>query len=100
MGEWRYSSKHSLTSALDGGERQASRPGRFIASNRNPGWVGSKAGLEAVVAVTNSSILFLKDSVFHFLSYGKGNVYMNIFWSILWIIIMLISFLAKQAVKN
>jgi hypothetical protein len=29
LGEWRYSSTHSLTSALDGGEWLASRPGRF-----------------------------------------------------------------------
>jgi hypothetical protein len=28
-GEWRYSSTHSLTSALDGGEWSASRSGRF-----------------------------------------------------------------------
>jgi hypothetical protein len=27
--EWRYSSTHSLTLALDGGEWSASRPGRF-----------------------------------------------------------------------
>jgi hypothetical protein len=30
MEEWRYSSTHSLTLALDGGEWSASRPGRFI----------------------------------------------------------------------
>jgi hypothetical protein len=29
LGEWRYSSSHSLTSALDGGEWSASRSGRF-----------------------------------------------------------------------
>jgi hypothetical protein len=29
LGEWRYSTTHSLTSALDGGEWSASRPGRF-----------------------------------------------------------------------
>jgi hypothetical protein len=29
LGEWRYSSTHSLTSALDGGEWSASRPGHF-----------------------------------------------------------------------
>jgi len=28
-GEWRYSSTHSLTSGLDGGEWSASHPGRF-----------------------------------------------------------------------
>jgi len=30
LGEWRYSSTHSLTSVLDGGEWSASRPSRFI----------------------------------------------------------------------
>jgi hypothetical protein len=29
LGEWNFSSTHSLTSALDGGEWSASRPGRF-----------------------------------------------------------------------
>jgi hypothetical protein len=29
LGDWRYSSTHFLTSALDGGEWSASRPGRF-----------------------------------------------------------------------
>jgi hypothetical protein len=34
LGEWRYSSTHSLTSALDGGEWSASRPGRFTHRER------------------------------------------------------------------
>jgi hypothetical protein len=29
LGEWRYRATHSLTSALDGGEWSALRPGRF-----------------------------------------------------------------------
>jgi hypothetical protein len=43
--EWRHSSTHSLTWALDGGEWSASRPGRFIPRERAPvthwirGWV-------------------------------------------------------------
>jgi hypothetical protein len=55
LGEWRYSSTHSLTSALDGGEWSASRPGRFTSSEIAPGthwiggWVGTIAGLDAVV---------------------------------------------------
>jgi hypothetical protein len=55
LGEWRYSSTHSLISALDGGEWSASRPGRFTPSERAPGthcirgWVGPRAGLDAVV---------------------------------------------------
>jgi hypothetical protein len=54
IGEWRYSSTHSLTSALDG-VWSASRPGRFIPRERDPGthwiggWVGPRAVLEAVV---------------------------------------------------
>jgi hypothetical protein len=45
LGEWRYSYTHSLTSALDGGEWAASRPGRFTPRERAPhthwisGWV-------------------------------------------------------------
>jgi hypothetical protein len=55
MGEWRYSSTHSLTSALDGGEWSASRPSRFTPRERAPcthwigDWVGPRAVLEAVV---------------------------------------------------
>jgi hypothetical protein len=54
-GEWRYSSTHSPTSALDGGEWSASRPGRFTPRERDPGthwiggWVGPRAVLDAVV---------------------------------------------------
>jgi hypothetical protein len=49
---------HSLTSALDGGEWPASRPGRFTPRERAPGthwiggWVGPRAGLDAVVKRT------------------------------------------------
>jgi hypothetical protein len=41
LGEWRYSSTHSLTSALDGGEWSASRPGCFTTRERAPGthWI-------------------------------------------------------------
>jgi hypothetical protein len=53
--EWRYSSTHSLTSALDGGQLSASRPSRFTPRERAPGthwiggWVGPGATLDAVV---------------------------------------------------
>jgi hypothetical protein len=46
---------HSLTSALDGGEWSASRPGRFTPKERAPGihwiggWVGPRAVLDTVV---------------------------------------------------
>jgi len=37
-----YTSTHSLTSALDGGEWSASPPGRFTPRERDPGtpWIG------------------------------------------------------------
>jgi hypothetical protein len=44
-----------LTSALDGGEWSASRPGRFTRRERAPGthwkggWMGPRTGLDAVV---------------------------------------------------
>jgi hypothetical protein len=42
----RYSSTHSLTSALDGGEWSASCPGRFTPRERAPGthWIGGWVG--------------------------------------------------------
>jgi hypothetical protein len=55
LGKWRYSSTHSLTSALDGGEWSASRPGRFTTKKRDlgthwiGGWVSPRAVLDAVV---------------------------------------------------
>jgi hypothetical protein len=56
LAEWRYSSIHSLTSALDGGgEWSASRTGRFTPREWAPGsqwiggWVGPRAVLDAVV---------------------------------------------------
>jgi hypothetical protein len=50
-----YSSTHTLTSPLDGGEWSASRPGRFTLRERAPGthwrggWVDPRAVLDAVV---------------------------------------------------
>jgi hypothetical protein len=50
-----YSSTHSLTSALDGGEWSASRSGRFTPRERAPGihwiggWVGPRTILDTVV---------------------------------------------------
>jgi hypothetical protein len=55
IGEWRYGSTHSLTSALDGGEWSASFPGRFTLRERDPvthwigGWVGLGTVLDAMV---------------------------------------------------
>jgi hypothetical protein len=54
IGEWRYSSTHSLTSKLDECEGSALRQGRFNRRERAPsthwigGWVGSRAGLDTV----------------------------------------------------
>jgi hypothetical protein len=53
--ERRYSSTHSLTSALDGGEWSASLPGSFTPTERAPGthligvWVSPRTVLDAVV---------------------------------------------------
>jgi hypothetical protein len=55
LGEWKYSSTRSLTSALDGGEWSASWSGCFTPRERAPGthwirgWVGPRAVLDAVV---------------------------------------------------
>jgi hypothetical protein len=55
LGERRYNSTYPLTSALDGGEWSASRPGRFIPREKAPGthwvggWVGPKAILDLVL---------------------------------------------------
>jgi hypothetical protein len=55
LGKWRYSSTHSWTLALDGGEWSASRPGRFTPRERAPGthciggWVGPRDVLDTVV---------------------------------------------------
>jgi hypothetical protein len=48
--EWRYSSTHSLTSALDIGEWSVSRPGRFTPRERSPDthWIGCWVGPEPV----------------------------------------------------
>jgi len=40
VGEWKYSSTHSLTLELDGGEWSASRPGRFTPRGRTAGTTG------------------------------------------------------------
>jgi hypothetical protein len=46
-----YSSTHSLTSALDGGEWSASRSGRFTSRERAPGthWIGGWVDLRVVL---------------------------------------------------
>jgi hypothetical protein len=55
LGEWRYSSTHSLTSALDWGEWSASRHSRFTPKEIPPGthwiggWVGPRPVLDTVV---------------------------------------------------
>jgi hypothetical protein len=62
MPEWKCSSIHSLTSALDGGKWSASRPRRFTPRERDPdthwigSWMGPRAGLEAVAIVTAGTL--------------------------------------------
>jgi hypothetical protein len=50
LGEWRYSSTQSVTSALDGGAWSASRPGHFTPRERAPGthWIGGWVDPRAV----------------------------------------------------
>jgi hypothetical protein len=49
LGEWKYSSTYSLTSALDGGEWSASCPVPFIHRQRAPDthWIGGRVGPRA-----------------------------------------------------
>jgi len=55
LDEWRYSSTHSLTLALDGGEWLASCPSHFTPKEKAPGthwivgWVGPRAVLDALM---------------------------------------------------
>jgi hypothetical protein len=66
LAEWRYSSTHSLTSALDGGEWSASRPGRFTPRERAPGthwigsWMGPRAALDAVLICCTLQIFHMR----------------------------------------
>jgi hypothetical protein len=75
LGEWRYSSTHSFSSALDGGKWSASRLDRFTPKERAPvthwigGWVGPRAVLVHKLinfvlrftnSVSNSYVLILK----------------------------------------
>jgi hypothetical protein len=63
LGEWKYSSTHCLTSALDAGERSASRADRFTPRARAPlihwigGWVGPRAVLKTYYKIA-FNILF------------------------------------------
>jgi hypothetical protein len=59
LGEWRYSSTHSLTSALDGGEWSGSCPGRFTPRERVPGihWIGGWVGPRTVQDVVVKRII-------------------------------------------
>jgi hypothetical protein len=57
--EWRYSSTHSLTLVLDGGEWSASRPGLLMPRERAPDthWIGGWARPRAILdAVTKRKI--------------------------------------------
>jgi hypothetical protein len=51
LGEWRYSSTHSLTWALGGGKWAASRTSRFTPRERSRGthWIGSLVGSRAIM---------------------------------------------------
>jgi hypothetical protein len=64
-GGWIYSSTHSLTSALDGCEWSASRPGRFTPRERDPGthWIGGWVGPRAVISKKVMSTVFVCDFI-------------------------------------
>jgi len=63
LGEWRYSSMHSMISALDGGERSASRPDRLTPKERAPGthwiggWVGPGATFQKLFQSSTNSLI-------------------------------------------
>jgi hypothetical protein len=52
LGEWKYSTTHSLIWALEGGEWSASRSGRFTLRERAPGthWIGGWVGPSVILA--------------------------------------------------
>jgi hypothetical protein len=58
LGEWRYRSTHSLTSALDGSEWSVSRPGRFTPRKRASGthWIGRRVGPRAYSHMFKESV--------------------------------------------
>jgi hypothetical protein len=64
--ESRYRSAHSLTSALDGSEWSASRPGRFTPRETAPGthWIGGWMG-PMRMNIKSAAINF-KDADYHF----------------------------------
>jgi hypothetical protein len=65
--QWRYSSTHSLTSALNGGELSASCPGHFTPRERAPGsdcmggWVGPRAVLDLKTQLNMMDVLKLSE---------------------------------------
>jgi len=50
---WMYRSTHSFTSALDGDEWSATRPGRFTPRKRAPGthWIGGWVGCHSIIQI-------------------------------------------------
>jgi hypothetical protein len=75
--EWRYISTHSLTSALEGGQWSASRPGRFTPRERAPdtpwigGWVCLRVVLDAVVKRKIPSLAGNRTPIFSYLGFVK-----------------------------
>jgi hypothetical protein len=86
-----------LTSALDGGEWSASRPGRFTSKERAPGtnwiegWVGPRAVLDAVVKrkipsprqESNSRTPIVQTVAQRYTDWAAGNIIMLYgFWDV------------------
>jgi hypothetical protein len=67
LGEWRYRSTHSLTSALDGGELSASRPGRFTPRKRarSTHWIGGWVAPKEVLGWSLNKKLVVWNLVSH-----------------------------------
>jgi hypothetical protein len=59
LGERRYSSTHSLTSALDGDEWSASLPGHFTSKERvaRTHWIGGRVSPRAVLDTVSKRII-------------------------------------------
>jgi len=82
--EWRYSSTHSLTSALDGGEWPASFPDCFNPKERPPGvhwirvWVGHRSRFGRGDEEKNSQHPFTYLRVPTFFSYEHIHIFRRV----------------------
>jgi hypothetical protein len=80
LGEWRYISTHCLTSALDGGEWSASRPGRFNPRSRahRTHWIG---GCVAIYIYSNKLFICKINYIFRKWCWAISHHNLYTFWS-------------------